>query len=77
MRGWIVLVAVPLMAPFAVPALLLSAFGSLAQYGINGNYAIPATVGFLVVCVSVFYIRRFRSRRHGTPTRRSSQTYNS
>ena len=76
MRGWIILVAVPLMAPLAVPALLLSAFGSLAQYGINGNYAIPATVGFLVVWVSVFYIRRFRSRRHGTPIRPSPQTYN-
>ena len=67
MRGWMTLVAVPLMAPLAVPALLLSAFGSLAQFGISGNYAIPATVGFVVVWVSVFYIRRVRSRRRGTP----------
>lgn|GEM_PF-6525253 len=71
-RGWGLLISAPLVAPLAVPAMILFGLGNLAKYGnkTGSNHAVALTTSFSAVWVIIFCLFRWRSMRRNHLTNR-------
>jgi hypothetical protein len=72
LRGWGLLISAPLVAPLAVPAMILFGLGNLAKYGNKdgSNAALALATFFAAIWVIFFYLFRWRSMRRNHPTDR-------